>query len=86
MQLIKYHAMGIETMLVTYIGRQHLIDAPRGQIDQSLLRIKNFDSFCQSRTHPHHVGGNIENNGCLLTIGGTAIHFGSLLTVTAGQQ
>ena len=30
--------------------------------------------------------GDIKNDGCLLTVSGTAIDFGAFLTVTAGEQ
>ena len=78
--------MGIETVLVTDVGRKHLVDTARWLIDQPLLGIQYLDPLCQCRTHTNHVGGNIENNGCLLTIRSTAIHFGSFFAVTAGQE
>ena len=32
------------------------------------------------------IGGNIKNDACLLTVGSTAVNFGSFLTITASEQ
>ena len=39
-------------------------------------------------THGHadHIGGDIENEGRLIVIGGTAVDLGAFFTVAAGEQ
>ena len=86
MQLVKHHAVGVETVLVANIRRKHLVDTARWLIDEPFLGIQYLHSFCQCWTHPHHVGGYIKNDGCLLTVGGTTVDLGAFLAVTAGQQ
>ena len=85
-QLIKYNTVGVEAVLVSNICGKHLVDTACGQINQTLLGIKDFDPLCQSRTHTHHVGSYIKNDGCLLSVSGAAVDLSSLLTITAGQQ
>ena len=85
-QLIEHHAVGIETVLVAHIGREHLVDTARWLIDEPLLGIQYLDPFGECRTHPHHICRHIEHDGCLLTVGGTAIDLGAFLTIAAGEQ
>ena len=84
-QLIEYHAVGVETVLVAYIGGEHLLDTARWLIDEPLLGIQYLDPLGERRTHPHHISRHIKHDGCLLTISRTAIDLGSFLTVTAAQ-
>ena len=85
-QLVKHHAVGVETVLITDIGGEHLVDTARWLINEPLLGIQYLDPFGECRTHPHHVSRHIENDGCLLTVRSTAVDFGSFLSVTAGEQ
>ena len=85
-QLIEYHAVGIEAVLVADIGGEHLVDTARWLINEPFLGIQYLDPLGKSRTHPHHVSRHIENNGSLLSVRSTAIDFGSFLSVTAGEQ
>ena len=85
-QLIEYHAVGIEAVLVADIGGEHLVDTARWLINEPLLGIQYLDPLGKSRTHPHHICRHIENDGRLLTVGGTAVDLGTFLAVTAGEQ
>ena len=85
-QLVKHHAVGVETVLVADIGREHLVDTARWLINEPLLGIQYLDPLGECRTHPYHVSRHIENDGRLLTVRSTAIDFGSFLSVTAGEQ
>ena len=85
-QFIEHHAVGVEAVLVADIGRKHLVDTARWLINEPLLGIQYLDPFGECRTHPHHVSRHIENDGCLLTVGGTAVDLGAFLSVTAGEQ
>ena len=85
-EFVKYHAMGVEAVLVAHISGQHLIDAPGGLVDDALLGVEDLDPFGKCRAHPNHIRCYIEHDGCLLPVGGTAIDFSAFLTVTAGQQ
>ena len=44
-QLIEHHAVGVETVLITDIGREHLVDTARWLINEPLLGIQYLDSF-----------------------------------------
>ena len=85
-QLVKYNAVGVETVLITDIGREHLVDTARWLINEPFLGIQYLDPLGERRTHPHHIRRHIENDGCLLTVGGAAVHLGTFLAVTAGKQ
>ena len=73
-------------MLVADIGGEHLVDTTRWLINEPLLGIQYLDPLGERRTHPHHVSRHIENDGCLLAVGGTAVDLGAFLSVTAGEQ
>ena len=85
-ELVKYHAMGIEAVLVSHISGQHLIDAPGGLVDDALLGVENFDSLIKGGTHPHHIRSHIEHDGRLLAVSGASVDLGAFLAVPAGQQ
>ena len=85
-QLIEHHAVGVEAVLVSNICGEHLVDTARWLINEPLLGIQYLDPFGECRTHPHHIRRHIENDGRLLTVGGTAIALSSFLSVTAGEQ
>ena len=85
-QLVEYHTVCIEAVLVADIGGEHLVDTTRWLINEPLLGIQYLDPLGERRTHPHHVSRHIENDGCLLTVGGTAVDLGAFLSVTAGEQ
>lgn len=78
--------MGIKAVLVTNIGGEHLVDTARWLINEPLLEIQYLDPLRECRTHPHHIISRIENDECLLTVGGAAVDLGAFLTVTAGEQ
>ena len=86
MKLIKYDTVNIEAVLAVCLCGKHLIKRICRQIHDSFLGGQNFYSFGKCRTHPHHISGNIKNDRCLLSVGSTAVDFGSLLTVPAGQK
>ena len=44
-QLIEYHTVGIEAVLVADIGGEHLVDTARWLINEPLLGIQYLDSF-----------------------------------------
>ena len=78
--------MGVKAMLITDVRRQHLVDTARWLIDQPLLGIQYLNPLCQRRTHTNHIGGNIENDGSLLSISCAAINLCAFFTVTTGQK
>ena len=86
MQLVEHHTVDIEAVLGICLRRQHLIEAVGGLIDDSLLGGQDFHSLIERRTHTHHVGGHVENNGRLLAVSCAAIDLGPLLAITAGEQ
>ena len=85
-QLIEYNAVGIEAVLVRNVCRQNLIFALGRQILNGLLGFGDFHPFFQSRTEANHVHGNIKDDFCLIAVGGTAVDFGSLFTVTTKEK
>ena len=85
-QLIEHNAVGVETVLVADIGGEHLVDTSRWLINEPLLGIQYLDPFGECRTHPHHISRHIENDGCLLTVGGAAVDLGAFFTIAAGEQ
>ena len=85
-QLIEHHAVGVKAVLVADIGREHLIDTARWLINEPFLGIQYLDPLGERRTHPHHIRRYIENDGCLLTVGGAAVHLGAFLSIAAGEQ
>ena len=85
-QLIEYHTVCIEAVLVADISREYLVDTARWLINEPLLGIQYFDPLGECRTHPHHVSRHIENDGSLLTVGSAAVDLGSFFSVTAGEQ
>ena len=85
-EFVKYHAMGIEAVLVAHISGQHLVDAPGGLVDNALLGVENFDSLIQRRAHPHHIRSHIEHDGRLLAVSGASVDLGAFLAVPAGQK
>ena len=85
-QLVKYHAVGVEAVFVADIGGEHLIDTARWLINEPFLGIQYLDPLGERRTHPHHIRRYIENDGCLLTVGGAAVHLGAFLSIAAGEQ
>jgi hypothetical protein len=86
MKLIEYNTVGIEAMLVSDIGGQHLVYAAGWKINKPFLRIKDFHTLGQGRAHPHHIRGYIKNNGCLVAVCGTAVNFGPFFVVTTGEK
>ena len=85
-QLIEHHAVGVETVFVADIGGEHLVDTARWLINEPLLGIQYLDPLGECRADPHHIRRHIENNGCLLTVGSTAVHLGAFLAVAASEQ
>jgi len=85
-QFIENNPVGVETVLVADISGKHLVDTARWLINEPFLGIQYLYSFGECGTHTHHVGSYIENDGCLLPVGCTAVNLGAFLTVTAGQQ
>ena len=59
-QLIEYNTVGVEAVLVSNISGKHLVDTACGQVNLTLLGIKDFDPLCQSRTHTHHVRATLK--------------------------
>ena len=85
-QLIKNDAVDIEAVLGVGLSGQHLIEAVGRLVDDTLLGSEYLHAPVQRRTHTHHIGGNIKNDGRLLAVSCAAIDFGTFLTITAGQE
>ena len=83
MQLIENNSADIESVLGVGFRRQHLIKAVCRLINDAFGSGQNFDALVQGRAHPYHVGGNIKNDGGLLSVGGTAVNLRTFLTVAA---
>ena len=86
MQLIEHHTVGVETVLITDIGGEHLIDTARWLVNEPFLGIQYLDPLGERWTHPHHIRRHIENDGRLLTVGGAAVHLGAFLSIAAGEK
>ena len=78
--------MGIEAVLVTDISRKHLIDTARWLVNEPLLGVQYLNPLGECRTHSHHICRHIEHDGCLLPVGGAAVHLGAFLTITASKK
>ena len=66
-ELIKNYAVGVETVLIANISRQHLINTARRFIYQLFMELRIL-TLLLKKTHPNHIGSNIKNNGCLVSI------------------
>lgn len=86
MQLIEDHAVSIEAVLIRHIRREHLIKAAGRLIDDALFGVEDFHPLRERRAHADHIGGDIENDGRLIVIGGAAVDLGAFFTVAAGEQ
>ena len=85
-QLIKNDTVDIEAVLGIGLSGQHLIEAVGRCVDDTLLGSEYLYAPVQRRTHTHHIGGNVKNDGRLLAVSCAAIYFGTFLTITAGQE
>ena len=83
MQLIENDTVGVESVLVCHIRRQHLIGAIGREIGDLLLGFQDFHPFGKRRAEPHHIHRHIKHNTCLLTVTCTAVYFCTPFTVTA---
>ena len=86
MKLIEHHAVDVEAVLGISLGRQDLVETVGGSIHHPLLGCEDFHPLIECRTHPHHIGGNLKDNACLLTICRTSIDFSSFLAVSATKK
>ena len=73
-------------MLGVGFRREYLVEAVGGMVDDALLRSEYLDPLGECRTHLHHIRRYFKNDGCLLAVGGAAIHLGAFLIVPAGEQ
>ena len=62
-------------MLRTDFRRQHLIESGVAVVDDTFGRRHDLAAFHECRCHLHHLVGNVKDDGCLLTVGGSAIDF-----------
>ena len=85
-QLIKDHTVDVEAMLAVRLRRQHLVEGVGGLVDDAFLGGQNLHPLGEGRTHLHHVGGDLEHDGRLLAVSGTAVHLGPLLAVPTAEQ
>jgi hypothetical protein len=85
-QLVKDHPVDVESVLAVCLRRQHLVKTVGGLVDDAFLRGQDLHPLGEGRTHLHHIGGNLEYDGCLLAVGGAAVDLGPLLTVPTGEQ
>ena len=81
MQLIQNQTGNVQTVFRADLRRQHLIESGIAVIYQTLGRCHDLGAFQESRCHFHHALGNIEYNGCLLTVGCCAVNLGGRLVV-----
>ena len=72
-------------MLGPDLSRQHLIETGIAVVHDSLGGGSNLGAFIQRRSLFHHAPGDIENDGCLLPIGRSAVHFGCGLVISIEQ-
>ena len=86
MKFVKHNPVDVEAVFAVCLSGKHLIKAVCWNINDAFLRCKDFHSLVQCRTHTNHIRCHIKYNGCLLTICGTAVDFGSFFTVTTGKQ
>ena len=86
MQLIEDYTMGVKTVLVRHVSRQHLVGAVGGQVGDLLLRFQYLHPLGERRAEPHHIHSHIKDDLCLIAIGGAAIYLGPFLAVPAQEQ
>ena len=55
-------------------------------VDDPFLGCQNLYPLGKCRAHPHHIRRHFKNNGGLLPVRGTAIHFRSFLSIAAAEQ
>ena len=85
-QLIEHHAVDVEAVLGIRLRGQHLIKAVGRQIDHALHGGVDLHALCQSRAHPHHVGGYLKYDRSLLSVRRTAVYLRTFLAIPAGQE
>lgn len=86
MEFIEHHPVYIESVLGISLGGQDLVKAVGGRIHHPFLGSEDFHPLAQGRTHPHHIGGNLENDAGLLPVGGAAVNLRSFLAVSATKE
>ena len=65
----------IQAMLCTNFSRQDLVESCVAVVHNALGGCHNLAPLQQCRGHLHHLVGNIENDGCLLTVCCSTIDF-----------
>ena len=86
MQFIEDHAVGVETMLIRHIRRQHLVGAVSGKVGDLLQGFQYLHTFGERRTEPHHIHRHIKHDLCLVAVSGAAIHLSPFLAVPTEKQ
>ena len=86
MQLIKDHSVDIKSMFAVCLRGQYLIKTVGRLINDPLLGSQDLYPPVQRRAHPHHIRRHLKNNGGLLSVSGTAIHFRAFLPIAAAEQ
>ena len=72
-------------MLRTDFRRQDLIKSCVPVVHNALGGCHDLAPFQKCRSHLHHLMGDIKNDGCLLTVSGSAIDFGRRLVIGKKQ-
>ena len=84
-QLVEDDPVDVEAVLRVSLGGQHLVEAVRRDEDDPLVRGEDPAPLAQRRAHTDHVGGHLEDDRGLLSVGGAAVYLGPLLAVPAKE-
>ena len=86
MKFIKDHTGGIKSMLVCYIGGEHLIGTVGRKVDQLFLGFQNLHTLIKSGAEAHHIDRNVIDNFCLIAVRSAAINLSAFLAISAGKK
>ena len=86
MKFIEHDPVDIEAVFAVCLGGKHLIEGVGRDVHDAFLRGQDLHPLVQGGTHPHHIGGDIEYDRSLLSVGSAAVDLGTFLAVTAGEQ
>ena len=81
MNLVQHKTGDVQAMFRPYLRRQHLVETCVCVIHNPLGSAHDLTSLQQGRGHLHHLVGYIENDGCLLAVGGSTVNLRRRLIV-----
>ena len=85
MDFVQNEAGHIQAVFRANLCGKHLIKPCVAVVDDALGRRHDLAPLEQCRGHLHHLVGHIENDGRLLTVGGSSVDFGRGLIIRKEQ-